>query len=347
MSYMSNIHHQSPARLWVNNPTMAELDLALQHHAIGVTTNPTYSANQIKRAPDVALPIIRQAIKESDDDAMVADIVQQRLIERLLPAYQGLYEASAGAVGFVSIQGNPLLDEDAENIIDEARRYRKMGDNIVAKIPATKAGLIAIETLLKENVPCIATEVFGLPQLYASVEAYQRAYRSSGYRPAYFITHITGIFDQHIAEWAATAKPDITPDILSQAGTLLAHRQYQVHNNENLPGVLLGGGARQNRHFTDMLGGTMQITINWSTADELIADNPPLVDRIHQQPDQAVVDELLAKVPDFAASWERDNLSIDQFDDYGPVQCFRNMFVTGWQTLLDTIKNERAQARAS
>ena len=160
-----------------------------------------------------------------------------------------------------------------------------MGDNIVAKIPGTQAGFAAMEQLLAENVPCIATEIFGLPQLYAAIEIYHKAYQRSGYRPAYFITHITGIFDQHLAAWAAEAKPDIAPEILAQAGTLLAHRQYQVHAAANMPGVLLGGGARQLTHCTKMMGGTMQVTINWSTAVELNEQMPPLDVSLFDQPD--------------------------------------------------------------
>ena len=88
----------------------------------------------------------------------------------------------------------------------------------------------------------------------------------------------------------------------------------------------------------------MQVTINWSTAVELDEAMPPITDALFSQPNPAVVEELLAKVPDFAASWERDRLSPAQFDDYGPVQCFRDMFVVGWQTLLDTIATMRAEA---
>ena len=39
-------------------------------------------------------------------------------------------------------------------------------------------------------------------------------------------------------------------------------------------------------------------------------------DIIHRQPDAAVVDELLAKVPDFAASWHDDGLTLDDFEHY-------------------------------
>ena len=96
-NYLPFIHQQCPSRIWINNPTMDELALSVQHGSAGITTNPTYAANQLKRDPEAALPILRQALTESDDDSVVADLVQQRLIARLLPAYQELYQQSAGA----------------------------------------------------------------------------------------------------------------------------------------------------------------------------------------------------------------------------------------------------------
>ena len=44
--------------------------------------------------------------------------------------------------------------------------------------------------------------------------------------------------------------------------------------------TLMGGGARGTHHFTEMVGGALHVTINWSTADEIIKANPPITSRI-------------------------------------------------------------------
>ena len=49
--YCERLLNDGETRLWINNLTMAELDLSLTHGAVGITTNPTYAANQIKRDP--------------------------------------------------------------------------------------------------------------------------------------------------------------------------------------------------------------------------------------------------------------------------------------------------------
>ncbi len=105
---------------------------------------------------------------------------------------------------------------------------------------------------------------------------------------------------------------------------------------------MLGGGARGLQHFTEMVGGDMHITINWKgTADKLIETDLPVVYRMDTPAPQYVIDELLDKVPDFRKAYNEDGLSIDEFEDYGPVLLFRSMFLKGWENLLQVIKEQR------
>ena len=88
--------------------------------------------------------------------------------------------ARPGRQGLVSIQGNPHADLHAEAIVDEAMRYRRLSPNFIAKIPCTAAGLKAIEQLIPEDMPIIATEVFALAQAIAVSELYGRVARRWG-----------------------------------------------------------------------------------------------------------------------------------------------------------------------
>jgi transaldolase len=104
---------------------------------------------------------------------------------------------------------------------------------------------------------------------------------------------------------------------------------------------MLGGGARSMRHFTDFVGSEMHITINWSTAEEIMAANPPIEHRMGNPPAQRVIDELLEKLPDFGKAWDPQGLSEDEFAHYGPVLHFRDKFIAGWEELLGTIRARR------
>ena len=342
--YFHRVHELSPTRLWINNPTPDEARKSIAAGAINCTTNPTYSIKMINDevTKGDALKIIKDAIIETGDDPEAADLVQQNLVKHLLDIFLPLYEKNPGKEGFVSIQGNPFADQDANHIIDEALRYRRLGENFIAKIPVTKAGITALEALIPENIPMIATEVMAIPQAIAVCEMYQQISKKCKKNPPFFLTHITGIFDDHMKNVVARDNIDIASDILWQAGCIVARKQYKIFKGRNYPGIMLGGGARGLHHFTEMVGSEMHITINWKgTADKMIEMNPPVVYRIDTSAPQYAIDELLEKIPDFRKAYLEDNLSIDEFEDYGPVVLFRNAFKKGWGDLEQEIAKHR------
>ena len=60
-----------------------------------------------------------------------------------------------------------------------------------------------------------------------------------------------------------------------------------------------------------------------------------------------MIDELCDKLPDFRKAYRDDGLTIEEFADFAPLQYFRNMFVKGWDTLLETVRKERSKVMAT
>jgi transaldolase len=341
--YFHRVHEQTPTRLWINNPTREEADFAIEARAISCTTNPTYAMKMIQREDEnYVMNIVDESIKKYADDSEAADHVQQVLVKVIMDKFHPLHKKSPGKQGFVSIQGDPFADKDVDHIINEALRYRHLGDNFITKIPATETGIKALERLIPEDIPMIATEVMGISQMIYTCEMYKRISKECGKKPPFYVTHITGIFDEHLKNVVQRDGIDISSDLLWQAGCIVARKQYQLLKERGYPGIMLGGGARGVHHFTEMVGADMHITINWKgTADSLIKADPPIVYRMFNKAPQWVIDELLEKIPDFRKAYDEDGLSVDEFADFGPVQLFRDSFINGWVFLLDTIKKRR------
>jgi transaldolase len=89
------------------------------------------------------------------------------------------------------------------------------------------------------------------------------------------------------------------------------------------------------------------VTINWSTAEEIIKADPPITSRIDAMTPQAVIDELCDKLPDFSKAYHDDGLAIEEFGDFAPLQFFRNMFVKGWDTLVGKVREQRSKILAN
>jgi transaldolase len=340
-NYFNRIHHDTNTRLWVNNPTEEEARAAIAHHAVACTTNPTFAANRLRRDPDTTMEILDRCIREGGSDDHVVDRLQQCLALSVAAIFRPIYDASGGRDGWVSLQGNPNEDANAEILIAEARHYCGLAPNIIAKIPVTAAGLAAFEVLVAENIPIIFTEVFALGQMIAVGEQYRRISERTGLRPACYITHITGIMDECFEATAGRKKIVFPSGILEQAGLAVARRQYQVFRARGYHGTMLGGGARHMGHFTGLVGGGMHITINWSTAEEILNADPVVENLIDCKTEPAVIDELCAKLPDFRAAWFEEGLVEKDFAGYGPVQHFRNLFVKGWQEAAAVVRQRR------
>jgi len=339
--YFQRVAHLSPTRLWINNPTREQADWALAEGAVGCTTNPSFSQKILEHPAEGAhaRALLARASGEAHSPAHAAIRFQELLVGPIAEKFRPLYTGNSGRNGFVSLQGDPINDEEPDGIIAEALAARRLGNNIACKVPVTTAGLAAVEALVAQDVPINATEIFGVSQAVAVCEAYLRASRRSGKAPTLFLSHIAGIFDDYLGHYAREHAVDIAPDVLWQAGLAAARRVYTVVQARGYPCVFVSGGSRGLHHFTELVGGDMCITINWEgTADRLLAQDPPVVWRLFNPVPPAILEELLEKLPDFRRAYADDGLSVEEFADFGPVQLFRNSFVKSWQKVLDTIE---------
>ncbi|MFA6505905.1 MAG: transaldolase family protein [Treponemataceae bacterium] len=339
-AYFQRVHAQSPTRLWINNPTASETKAAIESGAVACTTNPTHTAKMYSHPEehDIVERDIDTAIARYPSDADAAASVQREAVARLAGPFMDVYKKSNGKLGWVSIQISPFREDNPAAIVKDAHENRKISPNIIAKIPATKVGLEAIGELLAENIPVIATEIMGISQAIAACELYKKVSAKHKIDAAYYVTHISGIFDDYLK---SVAPAGFSTDLLFQAGLAVARKQYRIMKERDYPGILLGGGARGLHHFTEMVGGDLHVTINWKGgAGDLIQQDPPVVWRMDNPVPDYVI-KGLEEIPDFRRAYAEDGLKPEEFADFGPVVLFRTMFTDGWKKLESAVKERR------
>ena len=344
--YFHRVTEETPTRFWINNPSHDEVLLSLTAGAISCTTNPTYGAKLLKSEPEYIHGVIDRAVGYTVNDDAAAEIICHEITARLATMFLPLFEQSLGSQGFVTLQSDPRRDENATELIRAALRFRSVGPNFMTKIPVTAAGLQAIEYLIGEDLPICATEVFAIDQAVAICELYRRTSEKTGKRPAFYVTHIAGIFDEYLGKVVAREGLDISTDTMFWAASAVGRKEYRLIKDRGYPGQMLGGGARSTHHFTYYVGGDLHITINWSTAQELIAADEPVVSRIETATPPEIAEELSAKLPDFARAFNEGAMQIGEFESYGPVQLFRNNFIAGYEQLLAEIASRRDAGKA-
>lgn len=343
--YFQRVEELSPTMFWINNPTRRQADLALEHGALGCTQNPSYTQKMIDHPEEreYALVLLDEAIRETENDVQAAILFQQKMVKPIAEKFMPIFEKSNGEYGYVSIQGDPIHDEDGDVIYEESLYNRPISPNICCKIPVTAPGIAAMEKLVPAGVQLNATEVFAVNQMTTICDAYERLSKESGKKPKFFISHIAGIYDDYFQNYVKEHQIDISRDILWQAGLAVARKVYNIIIERGYQATFIGGGARGLHHFTEMVGGKVVVTINWEgTADKLIEQDPPVVYRLFNPVPQKVIDELIEKLPDFRRGYLDDGICVEEFETFGPVLLFRSSFVKSWRRVLDIAKERRA-----
>ena len=142
----------------------------------GITSNPTIFQSAIASSE-----VYDQEIRDfATKGFLPAQIFEELAVEDISSAcdvLRGVYEESEKTDGFVSLEVSPHLAHDTDGTVEEARRLVTSVDrpNLMIKVPATDAGLPAIETLLIEGVNVNITLIFAQAVYRAVAETYLRA----------------------------------------------------------------------------------------------------------------------------------------------------------------------------
>jgi transaldolase len=152
--------------------------LIREDSVVGVTTNPTIF--QKAMADGDAYDDQMREVLEKETDAKevflacaVSDV--RRACDIMRPVWDEAAE-DGGRDGWVSIEVDPHLAFDAGETLAEAVRLNEAVDrpNAFVKIPATEAGLEAIENAIAKGLPINVTLIFSLERYRQVAEAYIR-----------------------------------------------------------------------------------------------------------------------------------------------------------------------------
>ncbi|MDA3946389.1 MAG: transaldolase [Helicobacteraceae bacterium] len=145
----------------------------------GATSNPSIFKNAI-----LTSPAYKRQLAELDglDAKAKYEAVAIFDIQKAADILRPLYDA--GDDGYVSIEVDPSLCDDANATIAEGCRLHKAigRPNVMIKVPATKAGYVAMKALVGENIAVNATLIFSKEQALSCAEAFEAGQKESGAR---------------------------------------------------------------------------------------------------------------------------------------------------------------------
>lgn len=143
----------------------------------GVTSNPTLFAKALGGSRDYDAAI--DAITGTQPGISNRELAERLMVEDIQMAADVLrpvFERTNGADGFVSLEVSPASAGDTEATIAEARRLwlEVARLNAMIKVPATAAGIPAVEALTAQGINVNITLMFSLEHYESVARAYLR-----------------------------------------------------------------------------------------------------------------------------------------------------------------------------
>ena len=175
----------------------------------GVTSNPAIFEKSILGSADYDDDLKRLA----DEGKSAREIYRAMALHDVRAACDVLrpvYDATDGEDGYVSWEVAPRLAHDTEGTLEQAHMYWELVDrpNLMIKIPATEAGLPAIEQAIYDGMNINVTLLFKVAQYERVMEAFIRGMerRQEAGRPldrhsvaSFFVSRVDTEVDKRLA----------------------------------------------------------------------------------------------------------------------------------------------------
>ena len=349
-AYKSKLHETvstTSTDYWNDSCSIEELTYAIDHGAVGATTNPTIVVNVLKKEMHLWEERIHQIITENPTWSEVE--VTWKLIEEMAVRGAGLlkpvYDREKGKKGRLSIQTNPQLYRNARGIAEHAIHFNTLAPNMQVKVPVTSAGVRAIEEATYNGVSINATVCFTVPQALAVAEAVERglnrrtAEGKSIAEMSPVCTIMVGRTDDWMKVVAKKDEIDIDPSYLTWAGIACLKRAYGIYQEKGYRARLLAAAYRHLGHWSEFIGGDIILTIPYEWQLKINASDIEVKERMADPVDPAILDAMLTKIPEFRKAYEPDGLTIDQFDTYGATVRTLRGFIGSYHELQGVVRD--------
>ncbi len=210
---------QCGTKLWLDS---IDPDLVKENRALGAsgaTSNPVIVSNLIKTGR------FDRQLDELMNKGLADDEIAWQLTHELVQGAQQVFlpvwQETRGNDGYVSFELDPLLEDPKRNLAHEKRvaayielgkRWSKGQENRMIKVPATPAGLDAIEELCAFGVTINVTLIFSARQWELASSAMwrgaQRRKNLDSFKSVYsiFVSRLDVYTEQHVSQLSPAAQ---------------------------------------------------------------------------------------------------------------------------------------------
>lgn len=349
--YKSPLHQTistTKTDFWNDSCSVGELTYAIEHGAVGATSNPTIVEAVLRLERESWVARIHEIIEGNpswtDEDVMwkVFEEIGVKGAEQLLP----VFERESGRKGRLSIQTNPSNYRNADRMVGQAVYFSSLAPNIQVKLPVTSQGIVAIEEATYRGVNINATVSFTVPQAIAVGEAVDRGLerRDAEGLPIADMTPVCTIMVGRTDDWmGVVAKRDgitVNPSYLPWAGVAVFKKSYEIYQNRGFRARLLAAAYRHHLHWSEFIGADAILTIPAKWQRLFNSSAIEVRERMSEPVAPEIISELHARIPDFRKAYDPDGMTIEEFDTYGATVRTLRGFIASYHELIRVIRED-------
>ncbi len=331
--------------IWMDSCGEEELNYALERGCVGATSNPLIVGAVIKKELKAWEGRIKECaleMKNATEEDITWEIIHEMGSERakkLLP----LFERYEGKKGRLSIQTNAKYYRNSEKMLEQAMKLNSLGVNMQVKMPASGAGILAMEEATYHGISINATVSFTVAQAVAVAEAVERGLRRreakglSCETMAPICTIMIGRTDDWLKKYIDETDRLVNPECLEWAGVAVMKEAYRIYKERGYRTRLLSAACRNHYHWSQLIGGDLSMTIPYGWHKKINACDIEVKSRI----DEPVREEYMAelrKIEEFNKSYDENGMEPDEFEKYGGFRTTIASFIAGYDDLVKLIR---------
>jgi transaldolase len=326
----------TPTCLWNDSAAIEELTYSIEHGAVGATCNPSIAVSVLKQEMPVWKGRILElfnAFPEATEDEISWMIVEE-MSANAAKLLKPIFDREKGRNGRLSIQTDPRNYRNAEAMLTQAIRFSRLAPNMIVKIAATRAGIVAMEEATYRGISINATVSFTLPQAIAVAEAVERGLKRreeegldvSTMGPV--CTIMVGRLDDWLKVLLDKNNLSVDPGYLEWAGVAVFKKAYKTFRERGYRIRLLSAAFRNHMHWSEFIGGDVVISPPCAWQRRYNESDIEVISRINTPVDARIVDTLLSKFPDFERAYTENGLRHEEFDSFGSTRRTLRQFIS-------------------
>lgn len=335
-----------PTQIWMDSFQVPDHEYGLENGCVGVTTSPTWAGRMVSEEIEAFTPLILQIMQENPswgEREIMWDIYIRMAKQRskiMLP----MYREGDPTRGLFSVQTEIYAYRDSAKMIAQVKQAAAVAENILVKIPATKAGFVALEESAYLGIPTMATMCFCLDQVIYAAEAIERGMKRreaegksvERVNPACAI--LMGLQDEYMEQYAKVNLLMPDPQAYNWAAIAVVKKAYHLLKERGYRTRIATAQWRHRLQYEQLMGADMIMAIPAKWQRRYAPSDIEIKSRIDEAIPEAMLDTLLTLEP-FRMSYTEGSITPDSIETFGPWVQNAHYFLNTYEEGLMKLRN--------